>query len=89
MDSKGREGGEGTTPVDSDFLHFLLSCFPHSSIRLPPPPPIFLINEEGRKAGKQRPTAPPAFRVGQWERERIVVPEEESRNKWSERVNPR
>jgi len=24
------------TSVDSDSLHFLLSCFPHSSIRLPP-----------------------------------------------------
>ncbi len=33
-----------------------------------------------RKAGKQEssaPPAPPALRVGQWERERIVVPEEE------------
>jgi len=34
--------------VDSDFLHFLLSCFPHSSIRLPPSLPIFLMNEGPR-----------------------------------------
>ncbi len=64
------------TPVDSDHLHFLLSCFPHSRIRLPPSPPIFLINEEGRKAGKQRPTAPLALRVEQSEKARIIVPEE-------------
>jgi len=37
-----------------------------------------LINEEGRKAGKKRPTARPAVRVEQWEKQRIVVPEEES-----------
>jgi len=30
-----------------------------------------------RKEGKQRPTAPPALRVGDWGRERIVIPEEE------------
>ena len=43
----------------------------------------FGINEEGRKAGKKRPTAPPALRVGQLGRERILVPEEESgKSRW-------
>jgi len=35
------------------------------------------IHEENRKAGRQRPTAPPAVRVEQWDKQRIVVPEEE------------
>jgi hypothetical protein len=37
-----------------------------------------LINEESRKAGKQHPSAPPALRAGQWEKERIVVREEDA-----------